>query len=77
MKKNIFIATVRIAVEAEDSATACDAISECLTGNLKRAGAIIDWSYLFDGHAGYTEPKDIGLVDVPVNGELFEQLDEM
>jgi hypothetical protein len=77
MKKNIFIATVRVAIEAEDNATACDSISECLTGNLQRSGAIIDWAYTSDGHFGYTEPIDKGLLEIPEDGELFMELDDV
>lgn len=71
-KENVFVATVRIAVKADNNAEACDAISECLTNNLQYHGAIIDWAYLPDNNGGYAEPEDKGEVELPVEeGALF------
>lgn len=73
MQKNIYIATVQIAVVADSVAEACDAISECLSENLQRVGAIVDWSYLSDGKGEYVQPVDKGAIEMPIEeGELFK-----
>jgi hypothetical protein len=77
MKKNIFIATIRIAIEAEDMDTACDTLTTGLTENLVHTGGIVDWAYTQDGHWGYTKPIDKGLLEIPEDGELFMELDGM
>lgn len=61
--KKVYIATVQIAVEAEDNPTACDAISECLTHNLMHNGAILDWSYV-PVNGVFLEPEYAGEVDI-------------
>lgn len=76
-KKNVFIATVKIAVFADDQSYACDSISACLSENLMGpgplgSGAIIDWTYLPDLRGGYVSPEDKGLISLPIEeGELF------
>ena len=49
-KKNIYVATIKIALTAECEDEAFDSISASLSENLKEHGAIIDW--------GYTEPAN-------------------
>ena len=72
MKKNIYIATVQIAVEADSDDEACDSISACLSENLLYSGAIVDWAYLSDGKGGYIEPEYKGEIEEPIEeGELF------
>lgn len=68
--KKYFIATVQIAVLAEDDSEACDAISECLTNNLQYAGAILDWRY---SPMDTNNPKPSGEIDEATyeEGEAF------
>jgi hypothetical protein len=74
-RRQVFVATVQIAVFAKEHAEACDAVSECLTNNLQYNGAIIDWAYLPDGDGGYKAPEDRGMIEVPIEeGELFRNL---
>lgn len=54
MKRKVWIATVYIAVFAEEESEACDAISLSLTENLMGpgpvgSGAIVDWQYATEG----------------------------
>lgn len=71
-KRTMYIATVQIAVIANDNAEACDSISECLSANLRSSGAIFDWAYLAKDGV-YIEPKNIGEVDLDntEEGEVF------
>jgi len=71
MKKKIFIATIQIAFEADNEATACDAVSAMFSENLKCSGAIIDWQY--EPHNGrYISPSLLGEMEGPFEeGELF------
>jgi hypothetical protein len=45
MAKKIYVATVKIAVIAENPHEACDAMSGALTENLILSGGILDWRY--------------------------------
>ena len=67
----VFIATIQIAVFAENHAEACDSVSACLTHNLQANNAIIDWQYLKEGNR-FTSPIESNkdLID-PLEGELF------
>jgi hypothetical protein len=58
------VATVRILVEAPDSALAADAISAALTENgiYEPDSLIIDWSYLKDSKGCYVPPMPVDIV---------------
>lgn len=71
-----FIATVQIAVYAESEDAACDAVSECLSTNLKLNGGIIDWQYI---PPLYTYPQYAGTIPegvIPDEGEAFTRYNE-
>lgn len=74
MTQNVFIATVQIAVFAESEPEACDAMTECLTNNLKYNAAIIDWQYKSENSV-YILPQSIGEIesDEFEEGELFDK----
>lgn len=77
-KKKIYIATVQIAIESENTAEACDSISACLTENLMQANAIIDWQYLPEGEGKYPDPIFIGEYMPPFEeGELFQNIPKL
>lgn len=68
MKTPVYIATVQIAVKADNEAEACDAMTECLTNNLKYHGAILDWR-----HVNPHSPALAGTFDTDAleEGEIF------
>lgn len=43
--KKIFVATIKVAVVAENPHEACDAMSTAMTENLMLSGGILDWRY--------------------------------
>lgn len=51
-----YISRLFIVVEAKNEAEACDAMSACLSENLKYGGHIVDWSY------ATSDPVDAGSV---------------
>lgn len=66
--KTKYVAKVQILIEADSEAEACDSISECLSGNLKYNGAILDWSYLPDS---YEAPVEVSNEKAE---ELFDEI---
>lgn len=72
MEKSIFIATVKLAIEADNETEACDSITGCLTENLMMSEAIIDWEYCPDEKGVITGPVFKGILNAPFEeGELF------
>jgi len=72
-KKNVYLATVKILVEADNENEACDAISQCLTHNLMDNGEIIDWQYTYSAD----RLKNIGQFELPsLEGEIFGELNK-
>lgn len=43
--KKIFVATIKVAVIAENPHEACDAMSAAMSENLIASGGILDWRY--------------------------------
>ncbi|HTF27216.1 MAG TPA: hypothetical protein VK625_00150 [Flavitalea sp.] len=72
--RKIFIATVQIAVVAEDTSEACDSISACLTENLMQSHAIVDWTHK-EENGIFPDPVYVGqFPDQTDEGEIFDSL---
>lgn len=63
-----YISRLYIVVEAEGDGEAADAMSACLTENLKCGGHIVDWAYSSSG-GRYDHP-------IPLIGEVPENLED-
>lgn len=69
--KTVYVATIKVAVIAENPYEACDAMSGAMSENLITSGAIQDWQY-----AELGEPEKIftdkGELSEPYNeGDIF------
>jgi hypothetical protein len=46
--KSVYLATVQLAIEADDDQQALEAVSAMLTDNLVPSKAVIDWQFMQD-----------------------------
>lgn len=78
--RNVFVATIQVAIIAGSHSEACDCMAAIFSENLMGtgpigSGVIIDWAYLPNGEGGYNSPVDKGEVQFPIEeGELFPNL---
>jgi hypothetical protein len=70
MKQHIFVATINVAVEANNETEAADAIAYALRTAIIH-GDYFDWEYSIDKEGRRTEPLEVGIVDINEEGDAF------
>lgn len=74
----LYIATVRIVIEADNQPEACDAVSAALTENLMQSRAILNWAYPRQPSGGHASPKRVTVpIDPDWIGTMEADLEEL
>lgn len=66
----LWLATVRLVVEASGESEACDALGSLLTDRLESEGAIVDWGYLPLPNGRYADPVEVRYPDPMPEGPV-------
>lgn len=73
--KKVFIATIKVAIQAESQTEACDALTAMLTEHLMHdpETSLVDWQYTQAENGQVNEPELKGEYDLSIieEGEIF------